>query len=98
MALATALDTLMNDEAGRKSIGAAAQAFAKREFRANRYAREILDFAWDAHGAQHLLHLADRVAAELTRMGVTADMPVVDRVSAVCEDLFSGRRSRPSRR
>ncbi|HEX4232626.1 MAG TPA: glycosyltransferase family 4 protein [Bryobacteraceae bacterium] len=94
-ALAMALKGLMEDDSYRNSIGSAAQIYAKREFRADRYAREVLDFAWEATGAQYLLHLADHVAAEFTRMRVAADTPVVDRISATCEDLFSG--NRPTR-
>jgi glycosyltransferase involved in cell wall biosynthesis len=91
-ALGVALKNLMEDDSRRSSVGLAAQTFAKREFRADRYAREVVNFAWEATGAQHLLHLADRVAAEFTRMRVTPGMPIVDRISTICEDLFSGKR------
>jgi hypothetical protein len=86
----------MEDESRRNSIGLAAQMFAKREFRADRYAREILDFAWESSGAQHLLSFADRVAVQLAQMRITGEMPVVDRISATCEDLFWTHRSRRS--
>jgi glycosyltransferase involved in cell wall biosynthesis len=95
-ALAAAFKDLMEGDSRRNSIGSAAQIYAKREFRADRYAREVLDFAWEATGAQHLLQLADRVAAEFTRMRVTADMPVVDSISTICEELFYGNRPRGS--
>lgn len=96
--LAAALKDLMEDDGRRASMGATAQSFAKKEFRADRYAREILDFAWEAAGARCLLQVADRVAAEFTRMRVSEEMPVVDRISAVCEDLFHTHRAkRPGR-
>jgi glycosyltransferase involved in cell wall biosynthesis len=95
-ALAAALKGLMENESRRNSVGSAAQIFAKREFRADRYAREIMDFGWEVSSAQHLLNLADRVAVQLSRMSITAEMPVVDRIAATCEDLFSARRPRRS--
>lgn len=92
--LAAALKELMNDDARRNSMGSAAQVFAKREFRGDRYAREMVDFAWDVGAAQHLLNLADRVATEFGRMGVTAEMPVVDSIASVCENLFHKHRAK----
>jgi glycosyltransferase involved in cell wall biosynthesis len=93
--LASALKALINDDVRRRSMGSAAQVFARQEFQADRYSREIVDFAWDVGGAQHLLNLADRVAMEFGRMGVTPEMPVVDTIAGVCENLFH--KHRPKR-
>jgi len=72
----------------RTNLGAAAQQFAESEFRASRYAKEILDFAWEVRAARPLLTLADRVAKECYRMGIAADMPIVGTIAGEMGAIF----------
>jgi len=86
--LASALRRLVTDAGARRAMGSRAREFAEKHFRADQYAREFLKFAWGVRHAKPMLELADRLAAELKRMGVTAEMQVVDTVSRECEQLF----------
>jgi glycosyltransferase involved in cell wall biosynthesis len=86
--LASVLARLVADPALRSSLGAAAQRFAQSEFRAARYAKEIMDFAWEVRAARPLLTLADRVARECYRMGVAGDMPIVGSVAREMGAIF----------
>lgn len=85
------LSRLVSDAGLRASLGAAAQRFAEDEFRASRYAKEILDFGWEVRSARPLLTLTDRVAQECYRMGIAADMPIVATIAGEMGSIF-GRR------
>ncbi|HYW47748.1 MAG TPA: glycosyltransferase [Bryobacteraceae bacterium] len=84
------LARLLEDQALRENVGAAARFYAESEFRADRYAREILDFAWEVRRASPLLGLADRVAVECNRMGMAASMKTVEAVAHEMSALFTG--------
>jgi glycosyltransferase involved in cell wall biosynthesis len=92
--LASVLSRLVAGPELRASLGAAAQRFAQSEFRAARYAKEIMDFAWEVRAARPLLTLADRVAKECYRMGVAGDMPIVGSVAREMGAIF-GRKTTP---
>ena len=87
-ALTDALARLIDDEKARATLGVAAQFFAGNEFRADRYAKEILDFAWEASRARPLLSLADRVALECNRIGMSSDMKVLNTIAHEMSTLF----------
>jgi glycosyltransferase involved in cell wall biosynthesis len=74
----------------RAGLGGRARAYAAETFRADRYAKDIVSFAWHVRGARPVFGLADRVASELRQMNVSADMALVDTVSAICAGLFFG--------
>lgn len=76
------------DAAERTAMGERALAYASATFRADRYARELIRFAWDVRNAQPLFTLSDRIAAELRRMKVTSDMAIVDTAATTVGDLF----------
>ena len=91
--LAAQLKRLVTDARARTETGARARQFAAGEFRADRYAREILDFAWEVRAASPLLNLADRMGGELERMGVTSEAKIVDTVAQELHGLFCGRKT-----
>jgi glycosyltransferase involved in cell wall biosynthesis len=93
--LAVVLHRLVADPAARSILGTLAQEFAKQEFRADRYANELMEFAWDVRSARPLLGLADRVALECNRMGITSEMRVVGTVARELQDVFCENRSSP---
>lgn len=78
--LRAALQRLLDREV-REGLGQRAKEYAKATFRADNYAREILRLAWDVRNAQPIFDLSDKMAAEMERMGVTADMAIVDTVA-----------------
>lgn len=86
--LAVVLSRLMADPAARSTLGTLAQEFAKQEFRADRYAKALMEFAWDVRSARPLLGVADRVALECNRMGITSEMRVVGTVARELHDVF----------
>jgi glycosyltransferase involved in cell wall biosynthesis len=92
--LAEALHKLVTDPAARKRLGDQARQFAEQEFRADRYAKELMDFAWEVRSAQPLLGLADRIALECNRMGITREMTIVEAVANELEDLFHENRTK----
>jgi glycosyltransferase involved in cell wall biosynthesis len=93
--LAAALNKLVTDPLSRRRLGNLARQFAEEEFRSDRYAKELMDFAWKVRSAQPLLRLADRVALECNRMGITSDMSIVGSIARELEDLFCKNRARP---
>jgi glycosyltransferase involved in cell wall biosynthesis len=88
-----ALRKLANDPSARMSIGARAKAFAETEFHPDRYAKQVVDFIWEVQSAKLILGLADRVGIELWRMGVQADMRIVDGVAGEIAQAFGAKRS-----
>ena len=86
--LTAALERAITDPGFRERLGKAAQRFARREFRADRYAKEIVDFAWEARSAKPLLGLADQVAIEFNRMGIASDMVIVDNIAQEMRSTF----------
>jgi glycosyltransferase involved in cell wall biosynthesis len=92
--LAAALHKLVADAPLRKRLGDQARQFAEQEFRADRYAKELMEFAWEVRSAQPLLGLADRIALECNRMGVTSEMTIVETVAKELEDLFRENRTK----
>jgi glycosyltransferase involved in cell wall biosynthesis len=93
--LAAQLKRLVMEPEARAALGDRARRFAEREFSAGRYAREFLDFAWEVRSASPLLGLADQVATELGRMGVTGEAEVVDTVAREIHDLFGAHKASP---
>ncbi len=89
--LAGVLAGLVQDPGRRAVLGAAALRFAESEFRASRYAKEIMDFAWEVRTARPLLTLADRVAKECYRMGIAADMKIVGTIAGEMGGIFGKR-------
>jgi glycosyltransferase involved in cell wall biosynthesis len=89
--LAPALANLVNDAGLRTRLGSAARAFAQTEFAPARYAKEIMDFAWEVRSARALLTVADRVAQECYRMGIAADMKIVDTIAVEMGLIFGSR-------
>jgi glycosyltransferase involved in cell wall biosynthesis len=86
--LTAALNKLMADESLRLQMGAAAKLFAESEFRADNYAKKLLDFVWEARVAGPLLGLADRVGVELARIGVDRTAKVLDSLALEIEGAF----------
>jgi glycosyltransferase involved in cell wall biosynthesis len=81
---------LVLDEQLRRRVGEAGRRFALENCRAEQYAREFLRFAWEVRSARPLLRFADRLGAELRRLGVMREMPIVDHVAEECHRLFCG--------
>lgn len=77
-------------EEERRERGKAAQEYAGATFRADHYAKALLEFAGEVRAARPLLKLTDKVAAECNRIGVTPDMPLAGRLSSEIYDLFCG--------
>ncbi len=86
--LAATLGQLLADPALRQSVGERAREFAAAEFRADSYAVQLLDFAREIRRASPVLALTDRLAAECARIGVGAQMPIIDSLAEKLEDLF----------
>ncbi|MEZ5351938.1 MAG: glycosyltransferase [Bryobacteraceae bacterium] len=86
--LAAALRDLLGDPAPRTAMGARAHEFAAEEFRSDRYAAQLLEFAKEIRRAQPILAVTDRLAAECARIGVTSSMSVLDGLAATLEELF----------
>jgi glycosyltransferase involved in cell wall biosynthesis len=86
--LAAALKQLVLDDSARRRIGAFAKLFAENEFHADQYAKKIMEFLWDVRGATPLLGLADRVGAELARIGVARDAKLVDSLAQEIESTL----------
>jgi glycosyltransferase involved in cell wall biosynthesis len=93
--LASKLEWLIKAPEARTEMGTRAREFASREFRADRYAKEILDFAWEVRTSLPLLNVADRVGGELARMGLTDRAKTVDTVANQLHDLFCASRISP---
>jgi len=89
--LTPALSNLVNDPELRTRLGTAARAFAETEFAPARYAKEIMDFAWEVRSARPLLTVADRVAKECYRMGIAADMKIVGTIANEMGVIFGNR-------
>lgn len=86
--LAAQLDRLIMDPNLRMRLGTQAREFAALEYRSEQYAAAILDFAREVRSASPLLDLADNVANELNRMGVTPNAEIVDVVSDHLHSVF----------
>ncbi len=86
--LPTVLKELVEDCELRLSIGHRARAVAEARFRSSTYAAKFLRFAHLVRGAKPLWELADRVAAELSVIGVTPEMKILDSVAQECATLF----------
>ncbi len=86
--LTLALKHLITDSRARARIGALAQTFAESEFSAERYAKELMDFAWEVQTAKPLLGLADRIGVELARMGIRRDAQIVDSIAREVRGTF----------
>jgi glycosyltransferase involved in cell wall biosynthesis len=86
--LSAALWTLVNDADARSRLGEKARSYAEREFRADKYAQSLLDFAQEVSEAAPILGAADRMAAELKLLGVTADSPIPRGLAAEIHSLF----------
>jgi glycosyltransferase involved in cell wall biosynthesis len=86
--LAAELDRLIIDANLRARLGTQARDFAAREYRSEQYAAAILDFGWEVRSAVPLLDLADKVAGELNRMGVTPAAEIVDVLSDHLHSVF----------
>jgi glycosyltransferase involved in cell wall biosynthesis len=84
--LAAALRRLLADPDLRAEVGARAREFAAAEFRADSYARGLLDFAREVRRAGPVLGVADRVGAECGRIG--ADMGTVDSVAERMAEMW----------
>ncbi len=89
--VAAGLTKLVMDGELREALGKRAAEFAQRNFRPETYARNLVRFAREVLGAKPLLQLSDRLAGELTAMGVNADMEIVETVSRECCQLFCSR-------
>lgn len=90
MALGRLLSKLGYEE--RKRLGEKAAQYASGQFRADRYAKELLNFVDEVRETRPLLGLADKLAGELTRMTVTADMQIVRTLGKELGELFCERR------
>jgi glycosyltransferase involved in cell wall biosynthesis len=77
----------------RKRLGRMAEQYARSQFRSDLYARELMDFADEVRRARPLLGLADKLAGECKRIGVTADMPIVETLATEMDELFCGGRT-----
>jgi glycosyltransferase involved in cell wall biosynthesis len=85
--LPAALQRLASDEGLRASLGQKAREYSER-FHPARYAEKFLRFASEVRRDKPLLQLADRLASELSRMGVHTGMAINGTVSTECESLF----------
>ena len=86
--LASALENLIENVDVRQRLGDRARQFAEEEFHPANYARNFLKFVWEARSAKPLLQLADRLATQMTELGVHAGMEIVDTVSRETCALF----------
>ncbi len=92
--VAAALRGLIEKPAERAALGVRARTFAESRFRTDLYARELLGFIREAGQTRPLLGLADRIGAELSLLGVTAEMRIVETLSRECAALFSEHRGK----
>lgn len=86
--LSAALHALLNDAAAGKLLGQRAKSYAEREFRADKYAQSLIEFAAEVREAAPVLRTADRLAAELKRLGVPAGSPIAGTLAAEIYSLF----------
>jgi len=86
--LAMALRELATNPDLRNALGATAKRFAEDQFSPARYAKELLQFAWETRNSKPLLQLADKLASELNSMGIYRQMDIVETVSKQCYELF----------
>ena len=86
--LLNALRRLTGDPPLRAKIGQRAQAYARETFRADRYARGIVEVGTELLDAKPLLAYTDRIGRQLSRMGVSSDQPLCSTVADVSNALF----------
>lgn len=87
--LSVALERLVERAELRAELGHNARRFAEIQFDVEKYAREVLDFAWEVRGCRPVFDLADRLGRELKDLGIRAGHQVVDVLSRTCAELFS---------
>jgi glycosyltransferase involved in cell wall biosynthesis len=92
-----ALCRLAGDPELRKGMGDRAKRFATGQAQASRYAEGFLDFANEVTDALPILKFTDRLAAQMSAMGVCGDRPLVGTVAEDAWELFcsSGRDVKP---
>jgi glycosyltransferase involved in cell wall biosynthesis len=86
--LRSAMERLTNDPLLRQRMSKRARPYAREVFRADRYARAILELGQEMLDAKPLLAFTDRIGKELGRMGVSSGMPLVATVAAESSALF----------
>jgi glycosyltransferase involved in cell wall biosynthesis len=86
--LAPALRNLIENGKLRQQLGDRARRFAEEEFHPANYARAFLKFVREARSAKPLLQFADRIATQMTELGIHAGMEIVDTVSREASALF----------
>ena len=86
--LVSALRRLIDDHRFRRQLGERAPAYARETFRADRYARCIVELGEELLDSKPLFAFTDRIAKELGRMGVSSDLPTVSSVATAAAALF----------
>jgi len=81
----------------RQQMGSKAKRFAEEQADARTYAAGFLEFANEIMDGVPILKFTDRIAVQLTAMGVASDMPIVGTVAAQAYELFcaNGREIKP---
>lgn len=85
--IASALKTLLENDADRAGYGERARRYAKDTFTAERYARDLVALAERTVEAAPFLDLCKRLAWDLERVGVSPASPTIDRVAAMVEAM-----------
>jgi glycosyltransferase involved in cell wall biosynthesis len=84
------LRDLVLDRHARQDMGSRAKSYANANFRADTYARGIVELAEELLDAKPLLAYADRIGDILADMGVCPETPIVDTVSRISHELLCG--------
>ena len=89
--LVNALGRLTSEsgQAERKRLGLAAGQYARNEFSPQHYAMQALEFAEEVRSARPLLALTDKLGAECNRIGIAADMQIIERLGIELNELFN---------
>lgn len=86
---------LVSDEDARHTMGQAALRFASEHCSARTYASQLLAFCRNLAKCEPAFELAELVARELKAIGVTPDMPIVDRIARESAMLLYGDDKKP---
>jgi len=89
------LEQLIDDEPGRRALGARARAWAEDQFTVEAYARVLSDVLQAAAAAAPLQRVGRNLGFELAALGLAPEDPSVERIGRVLTEIFPTEFSTP---
>ncbi|HQN50533.1 MAG TPA: glycosyl transferase family 1, partial [Phenylobacterium sp.] len=86
--LTAQLERLARDEGLRMHTGAAARLWAESHFNLEAYVLALEGLIHDTISANAVLSIGKNLGGELASLGLTAEDPAVERISAVLSEIF----------